>query len=69
MDIELIARDARNRAIEQSEYRIITTAEKLDLVEELKQIYFHAGRWSAGSKDYLAREAYREYCRRERVAK
>lgn len=65
MDIELIAKDARSRAIEQSPYRIITTQDKLDLAEELKQIYFHAGRWSAGSRDYLAREAYKEYLRRE----
>jgi hypothetical protein len=69
MDIELIAKDARNRAIEQSPYRVITTEHKLDLAEELKQIYFHAGRWSAGSRDYLAREAYKEYSRRERLVK
>jgi hypothetical protein len=69
MDTELIAKDARSRAIEQSPYRIITTENKLDLVEELKQIYFHAGRWSAGSRDYLAREAYKQYSRRERLAK
>lgn len=36
-----------------------------ELSQQLKQLYFHAGRWSGGARDYLARTAYEEYSRRE----
>jgi hypothetical protein len=36
-----------------------------DLTQELKQLYFHAGRFSAGARDFTARDAYHEYNRRE----
>jgi hypothetical protein len=39
-----------------------------DLSQELKQLYFHAGRFSAGARDFTARDAYHEYNRRESAA-
>jgi hypothetical protein len=39
-----------------------------DLTQELKQLYFHAGRFSAGARDFTARDAYHEYNRRESAA-
>ena len=62
---ELIALDARKRALENYGYKVLTDQDKLDLTQELKQLYFHAGRWSAGSRDYVARQAFIEYNRRE----
>jgi len=40
-----------------------------DLTQELKQLYFHAGRFSAGARDFTARDAYHEYNRRESAVK
>lgn len=65
MKDELIARDARGRALEASGYKVLTNQDRLDIAQDLKQLYFHAGRWSAGARDYTAREAYHEYNRRE----
>lgn len=65
---ELIARDARGRALEASGYRVLTDQDRVDITQELKQLYFHAGRWAAGARDYTARAAYHEYNRRETKA-
>lgn len=65
MKIELIARDLRGRALEASGYKVVTDRDKLDLTQELKQLYFHAGRWVGGARDYTARQAYVAYNRRE----
>ena len=64
MKDELIARDARGRALE-ARYRVLTDKDRVDITQELKQLYFHAGRASAGARDYLAVEAYKNYERRE----
>ena len=66
MNIEYVARDARGRALENPKYRILTTKDKIDITQELKQLYFHAGRASAGARDYLAVEAYKRYEKLER---
>lgn len=66
MNIEYVARDARGRALENPQYRILTTKDKIDITQELKQVYFHAGRASAGARDYLAVEAYKRYQKLER---
>jgi hypothetical protein len=66
MKDELIARDARGRALENSRYRVLTQKDRVDLTQELKQLYFHAGRASAGARDYLAVEAYKRYQSLER---
>ena len=68
MKDELIARDARGRALEASGYRVLTDKDRVDITQELKQLYFHAGRFSAGCRDWTAREAYKAYHRRESVA-
>jgi hypothetical protein len=39
-----------------------------DLSQEIKQLYFHAGRFSAGARDFTARDAYHQYNRRESAA-
>lgn len=66
MNLELIARDARGRALENSKHRVLTDKDRVDITQELKQLYFHAGRASAGARDYLAVEAYKRYQRLER---
>ena len=66
MKDELIARDARGRALENSRYRVLTQKDRVDLTQELKQLYFHAGRASAGARDYLAVEACKRYQSLER---
>lgn len=65
MKDELIARDQRGRALENSKFRVLTNKDRVDITQELKQLYFHAGRASAGARDYLAVEAYKNYERRE----
>jgi hypothetical protein len=35
-------------------------SDKLARVEELKKLYFNAGRWVGGSRDYTARQAFLE---------
>jgi hypothetical protein len=66
MKDELIARDARGRALE-GRYRVLTDKDRVDITQELKQLYFHAGRASAGARDYLAVEAYKRYLKHERL--
>ena len=66
MKDELIARDARGRALENSKFRVLTNKDRVDITQEIKQLYFHAGRASAGARDYLAVEAYKRYQRLER---
>lgn len=71
MDIELLAKKMRDRAIviELQEGSVVATrkAKKLpkpvyksveERVEELKKLYFNAGRWAGGAKDYTARQAF-----------
>jgi hypothetical protein len=65
MKDELIARDARGRALENSKFRVLTNKDRVDITQEMKQLYFHAGRASAGARDYLAVEAYKNYVLRE----
>ena len=65
MDVELIARDARGRALEGSKYKVLTDKDRVDITQELKQLYFHAGRASAGARDYLALDAYEHYSKIE----
>jgi hypothetical protein len=39
-------------------YKILTGPELLELREDLQKLYFNAGRWAGGAKDWQAREAY-----------
>ena len=66
MKLEELARDMRLAALDG--YKIVTKTE-LDLVRnELLQLYFHAGRWKGGARDYIARQAFMAYNEREKRA-
>ena len=69
MNIELVALDARRKALEAAGYKVLTDQDKVDIAEQLKQLYFHAGRWSGGARDNTARQAFHEYNRRESGAR
>lgn len=73
MDIELLAKKMRDRAIaiELAEGSVVATrkAKKLpkpiyksvdERIEELKKTYFNAGRWAGGSRDHVARIAFEQ---------
>lgn len=73
MDIELLAKAMRDRAIvielETGSERAVQKARRLpkpkyksvdERIEDLKKTYFHAGRWSGGARDYTARLAFEE---------
>lgn len=73
MEIELLAKQMRERAIrieiEESAGKAQRKARQLpkaeyksvdDRIEELKKLYFNAGRWSGGSKDHNARMAFEQ---------
>ena len=56
--IEELARDMRIAALDG--YKILTGPELLELREDLQKLYFNAGRWAGGSRDYIARQAAQE---------
>jgi hypothetical protein len=71
MDMELLAKKMRDRAIAleitDTSPRAVRKSAKLpkpvymsveERIEELKKLYFNAGRWAGGSKDYVARQAH-----------
>lgn len=65
MDINELAKEMRLAALDG--YKIITKTE-MDLVSnQLLQLYFHAGRWVGGSRDYTARQAFEAYNAREKA--
>jgi hypothetical protein len=39
-------------------YKILTGPELLELREDLQKLYFNAGRWAGGSRDWQARESH-----------
>lgn len=36
----------------------IERQKQIDRVEEMKKLYFNAGRWAGGARDHIAREAF-----------
>ena len=56
--VEELAREMRIAALDG--YKILTGPELLELREDLQKLYFNAGRWAGGSKDWQAREAHLE---------
>lgn len=54
--IEELARDMRIAALDG--YKILTGPELLELRQDLQKLYFNAGRWAGGSKDWQARQAF-----------
>ena len=70
MDIELLAKQMRERALLMESNSQLTTKQlqgiklqkakeaQLQRVEEMKKTYFNAGRWAGGARDHVAREAF-----------
>ena len=70
MDIELLAKLMREKALLEEGGDLAPSAtidpvaialakrKKEAKLEELKKLYFNAGRWAAGSQDWTARKAY-----------
>lgn len=68
--LELLAKEMRERALliegnpqlglkELRGAKLRQEAEKKRAqVEEMKKLYFNAGRWAGGSRDHIAREAF-----------
>ena len=64
MKADDLAKEMRLAALDG--YKIITKTE-MDLVgNKLLRLYFDAGRWSGGARDYSAREAFHAYNAREK---
>lgn len=59
---ELLARDMRLAALDG--YKILTGPELTELREDLQKLYFNAGRWAAGDRDWNARQAHMELQKR-----
>ena len=62
MDIEELAKRMRDRALaieatEEKESESIRLA-KQQRLENLKKVYFNAGRWAGGARDKTAKRAY-----------
>ena len=55
-DIETLAREMRLAALDG--YRILTGPEVAELKEAQQKLYFNAGRWAAGDRDWTARQAH-----------
>ena len=51
-DPQLTAKELQGRKLKQAKER------QLQKVEELKKLYFSAGRWAGGARDNVAREAF-----------
>ena len=70
MDINLLAKEMRERALLMTANPQLTTKElqgnllqiekrnQLERVEQMKKLYFNAGRWAGGARDHTAREAF-----------
>ncbi len=64
MDIEELAKRMRDRALlieenEKKESESVRLAKQQKL-ENLKKVYFHAGRWAGGARDRAAKEAFQK---------
>ena len=64
MDIEELAKRMRDRALEieateKKESESVRLA-KLQKLENLKKVYFNAGRWAGGARDRTAKEAFQK---------
>ncbi len=62
MHIEELALKMRQRALEVEAFEVKEAesirAAKRARLEELKKLYFNAGRWAGGARDRTAREAF-----------
>lgn len=81
MDIELVAREMRERALLIEGDSSLTLKDlqgiklkrakekKLAQVEAMKKLYFNAGRWAGGARDHTAREAFERLGIQNRLVK
>ena len=72
MGPEELAREMRERALLMTANPQLTTKElqgnllqiekrnQLERVEQMKKLYFNAGRWAGGARDHTAREAFEQ---------
>jgi hypothetical protein len=61
-DIEILAREMRLAALDG--YRILTGPQVAELKDAEQKLYFNAGRWAAGDRDWTARKAHLELQKR-----
>ena len=54
------------KRITKPEVKVVTKTLKV-IPERVKRIYFHAGRYAAGDRDNLAKDAWAEYERTENL--
>lgn len=69
-DPELLAWSMRQHALEQIEREpepepLVVIRQVYTPSEEQKKLYFNAGRWAGGSRDWVARKAFEELTRIE----
>ena len=59
-DPELLAWTMREKALQEPDKPepLIVVEQVYHPSEEQKKLYFNAGRWAGGARDYVAREAY-----------
>lgn len=68
MDVEQLAKEMRLAALDG--YKIVTKDDITIIREQLLKMYFDAGRWAGGARDYKARQAFEGYnAREQRTAK
>ena len=69
-DVELLAKQMRESALLRGANPTLSQAElkgqtleiekrnQIERVEQMKKLYFNAGRWAGGARDHTAREAH-----------
>ena len=80
MDIELVAKEMRERALLIEGDSSLTLKDlqgiklkqakekKLAQLEAMKKLYFNAGRWAGGARDHIAREAFEQMNRAQNAS-
>jgi hypothetical protein len=63
---EELAKQMRERALTSTEPFVIRET-IYQPSEEQKKLYYHAGRWAGGARDYAARKAYEELYRQGEI--
>lgn len=64
MNAEMLAKQMRERALMIEENPVLDKAKdevrerNLKRLESIQKLYFNAGRWAGGARDWTAREAY-----------
>jgi hypothetical protein len=65
-DPEQLAREMREWAVQQPEREpepkepLVVIRQVYQPTEEQKKLYFNAGRWAGGSRDWVARKAFEQ---------